>query len=123
MTDKVREKYPNAKTHVYPIRNDFFGERITVSGLITGRDIIKQLKGKKLGATLLLHVNMLRAGASVFLDDITVSELEEKLGVQVRITDAEGESFVRSVTGNEALPVNKRRQIYEQTDSSYSGQT
>ena len=61
MADRIQERYPGVKVHVYCIRNDFFGERITVSGLITGQDIIAQLKGKELGSRLLLPCNMLKA--------------------------------------------------------------
>ena len=60
MMEKVKEKFPNKDIHIYPIRNDFFGERITVSGLITGQDLVAQLKGKRLGERLLLPCNMLR---------------------------------------------------------------
>ena len=61
MADRIEEKYSGVKVHVYCIRNDFFGEKITVSGLITGQDIIAQLKGKALGSRLLLPCNMLKA--------------------------------------------------------------
>ena len=70
---------------VYPIRNEFFGETITVTGLLTGRDIINQLKDKDLGDEILISENLLRADTEVLLDDVTVSELSEKLGVKVRI--------------------------------------
>jgi putative radical SAM enzyme (TIGR03279 family) len=123
MTEKVRRKFPNSKVNVYLIRNDFFGEKITVSGLVTGQDLMKQLKGKKLGSRLLLPVNMLRSGEEVFLDDYTVSDLEKYLEVSIRVVDSTGEAFVRAVTDDKELPINKRRQIYEQTDSCDSRQT
>ncbi len=123
MTEKVRRKFPNSKVNVYPIRNDFFGEKITVSGLVTGQDLMKQLKGKKVGSRLLLPVNMLRSGEEVFLDDYTVSDLEKYLEVSIRVVDSTGEAFVRAVTDDKELPINKRRQIYEQTDSCDSRQT
>ncbi len=64
--------------HIYPVRNDFFGERITVSGLITGQDLIAQLKGRNLWASrLLIPCNMFRTGEDVFLDDFTVEEVAE----------------------------------------------
>ena len=56
----IRKKFPNRTINIYPIRNDFFGERITVSGLITAKDLIAQLKGKDLGRRLLIPANMLR---------------------------------------------------------------
>lgn len=83
IVDKIREKCGNIKGMVYPIVNRFFGETITVSGLITGTDLIEQLNGKDLGKRLLIPDNMLRAGERVFLDDVTVEQLEETLGVAV----------------------------------------
>lgn len=97
--EEIRKLYPNVKLHIYEIENRFFGERITVSGLITGEDLIKQLKGQELGEELLLPVNMLRSGEEVFLDDITVGELENALQIRVRIVESSGCDFVRAVTG------------------------
>lgn len=71
-----RQKFPNIFISVIPIRNDFFGERITVSGLLTGGDIICQLTGKNLGDKLLLPCNLLRSGEEVFLDDVTLAEVK-----------------------------------------------
>lgn len=97
MTDRLMEKYPNLKANVYEIRNDFFGERITVSGLITGQDLKAQLKGQELGEKLLLPCNMLRSGESVFLDDVTVEELAEALNVKIEIVGSSGQDFVNAV--------------------------
>ena len=83
IVDNAREKCGNIKGMVYPIVNHFFGETITVSGLITGTDLLEQLKGKDLGERLLIPDNMLRAGERVFLDDVTVEQLEKALGVMV----------------------------------------
>ena len=71
------------------MRNRFFGETITVSGLITGGDLINQLRGKELGQRLLIPSNMLRAGEQVFLDDVTVDDVQRELGVPVVAVDAE----------------------------------
>lgn len=68
---------------VYPVVNRFFGETVTVAGLLTGRDLMDQLKGKDLGTRLLISETMLRHGETVFLDDVTVEELSEALGVPV----------------------------------------
>ena len=84
---------------MFPIRNDFFGEMITVSGLITGQDIIKQLKGKITEKVLLIPENMLRSDETVFLDDVTVEDLEKALQVNVRIVKSDGMDFVRKVLG------------------------
>ena len=70
------ERYPNIHVNVEEITNDFFGPRITVSGLLTGQDIINQLKNKKLGEELLLPINVLRSGEDVLLDDIHLNEIE-----------------------------------------------
>lgn len=97
MTELVKEKYPNIVVHVYPIRNDFFGELITVAGLVTGQDIIAQLKGRQLGDCLLLPGVMLRSGEKVLLDDITVEEIAEALQTKVCVVQSDGESFVRGM--------------------------
>ena len=97
LSRKVQEKYPNVVIHVYPIRNDFFGELITVSGLLTGQDLKRQLKGQKLGEQLLLPCNLLKSGEEVFLDDYTVSELETALQIPVNIVKSSGRAFVEAV--------------------------
>ncbi|MBQ4536334.1 MAG: DUF512 domain-containing protein [Lachnospiraceae bacterium] len=97
MCDKVTEKYPNIKVHVYDIRNDFFGERITVSGLLTGQDIMAQLEGKELGEVLLLPQNVLRSGEEVFLDDFTLSDLEKTLQVPINIVKSSGYDFWEAI--------------------------
>ncbi len=99
---EIQRYYPLLAVHVYEIRNDFFGESITVSGLITGTDLMHQLKGQPLGRELLLPVNMLRSGEQVFLDDVSVEELEKALQIKVRIVKSSGQDFVAAVTGKEA---------------------
>jgi len=91
------EKYGTINGEVYAIRNDIFGESVTVSGLITGSDIITQLQGKKLGTKLLIPKNMLKHGEEVFLDDVTVSELSKELGVSVRIVEQDGADLLRAL--------------------------
>ena len=83
--------------HVYPVINEFFGERITVSGLLTGQDIVKQLNGKELGKRLLLPQNVLRSGETVFLDDMTVEEMEKALQVKVDIVKSSGRDFIETI--------------------------
>lgn len=95
--EAIEEKFPGRTIHVYQIRNDFFGEMITVSGLITGIDLMKQLKDVPLGERLLLPINMLRSGEEVFLDDITVTELQNALQVTVNIVKSSGQDFVDTV--------------------------
>ena len=97
MIEKLKEKFPNVMVHLYPIRNDFFGEKITVAGLITGQDLIAQLKGQKLGERLLLPCNMLRSGEEVFLDDVTLSDLKDSLQIQVDIVKSSGWDFIEAI--------------------------
>ena len=107
---------------VRAIRNDFFGERITVTGLVTGGDLIRQLKGTELGEELLIPVNMLRRGEEVFLDDVTLRDVKRELGIPVRVVWDSGEDLVRAVIG--LAPVKEEdRQYYEQADCSNCGQT
>lgn len=99
---RLEDAFPGVKISVVPIRNDFFGETITVSGLITGQDLIEQLKEKKkagedLGDTLLLPSNLLRSGEQVFLDDVTVSQVEEVLGMRVVTVEPGGRDFIEAV--------------------------
>ena len=81
LIDLAREKCGKIEGTVYPIRNDFFGETITVAGLVTGGDLIAQLRGKPLGERLLIPQNMLRHGERVFLDDVSLDDVERELGV------------------------------------------
>ena len=99
MADRIIEKYPKSKLHVYGIRNDFFGELITVSGLITGQDLIGQLKGKALGEKLLLPCNMLRIEEQDFLDDVTLQDVKDALQVPVDIVKSSGQDFIDAVLG------------------------
>ncbi len=97
--DRVMAEMPGVKIDVICIRNDFFGERITVSGLITGQDIIAQLKGKDLGFELKLPESVVRAGTDVFLDDYTVSQVSDALQVRVVTIKSNGYDFVDSLIG------------------------
>lgn len=97
MADKMEEAFPNIRILVYEIRNDFFGEQITVSGLLTGQDIAAQLKGRELGKRLLLPQNVLRSGEDVFLDDMRLPELEGTLQVKTDIVKSRGCDFVDSI--------------------------
>lgn len=97
MLDKLKEKYTGLQAELYSITNEFFGDKITVSGLITGQDLIAQLKGRELGDRLLLPANMLRSGEDVFLDDITLDELSKALQVETDIVKSSGQDFVNAV--------------------------
>lgn len=81
---------PNIHVDVVEVTNDFFGPQITVSGLLTGQDIVAQLKNRTLGSELLLPVNVLRSGEDVLLDDMHINEIEKTLQVPVRIVQSNG---------------------------------
>ncbi len=89
LADKAREK-TGVSGQVVAIVNDFFGHTIDVAGLVTGGDLIAQLKGRDLGARLLIPVNMLRHGGDVFLDDLHVGDVEAALGVPVTVVEQDG---------------------------------
>lgn len=99
MAEKCMREFPNYRITVYPIRNEFFGERITVSGLLTGQDIRAQLSGEKLGERLLLPCNLLRSGEEVFLDDMTLTELKTALQVDIDIVKSSGQDLLYSMLG------------------------
>ena len=96
-TDEIMQKYPNIQIHLYCIKNEFFGEHITVSGLLTGQDIVKQLSGKALGKRLLLPQNVLRSGEKVFLDDLTCEDVEKALQVPLNIVKSSGYDLVEMI--------------------------
>ncbi|HJD34681.1 MAG TPA: DUF512 domain-containing protein [Candidatus Mediterraneibacter tabaqchaliae] len=101
MAEKITEKFPDVHIHVYCIRNDFFGERITVSGLITGQDLMAQLKGMELGSRLLIPCNMLKTDEDVFLDDYTVEQVSDALQVPVHIVKSSGQDLIGSILGTD----------------------
>ena len=90
LLDKAKEKYPEIKGTIYPIVNDFFGHSINVTGLITGGDLIAQLKGKDLGERLLISQNMLRRAEMDFLDDVTLEEASAALNLPIYPTEQDG---------------------------------
>ena len=99
IAERLTEFFPNLSVHVYRIINNFYGESITVSGLLTGKDIAEQLCGKPLGEELLIPENSLRSEGDLFLCGMSVDELSEKLSVKVGISENDGYEFVRSVLG------------------------
>ncbi len=97
LSNILMEKLPSLKLQVFCVKNQFFGENITVSGLLTGTDIINELKDKPLGDLLLLPQNALRSGETVFLDDITIKELSQKLNIKTEAVPIDGGDFVKAV--------------------------
>ncbi len=94
---RIQEVCPSVKIHLYPIVNHFFGEQITVTGLLTGQDIIAQLKGKPLGEKLLLSEYILRSGEQILLDDYTVADMENTLQVRIDIVKSSGYDFIQAI--------------------------
>ena len=104
LVDMAREKCDKIKGTVYPIVNHFFGETITVAGLVTGGDLIVQLRGKDVGERLLIPANMLRAGERVFLDDVSLDDVERELGVPVIPVAQDGYELLDAICGIAAAP-------------------
>jgi putative radical SAM enzyme (TIGR03279 family) len=94
----LKDKFPNVTVRIKPIRNDFFGELITVSGLITGQDLMAQVKEDLHEDCVCIPSNMLRMGEDVFLDDYTLDEVESSIGVPIRVTPSGGEGLLRAFT-------------------------
>ena len=101
MSEEMMSEYPGLQIHVYEVINEFFGELITVSGLLTGQDIVKQLKDKNLGEALYLPRNVLRSGADLFLDDYTLADVEGALQVPVNIVKSSGYDLVDALLGED----------------------
>ena len=93
-------RFPSLRVDVHAIVNHFFGETITVSGLVTGGDLIAQLKGKELGDTLLIPENMLRHEGDLFLDNVSVADVENALHVTVGVTSRDGEDLLHHFLDN-----------------------
>ena len=102
LVKEIMKVYPGRKVHIYPIRNDFFGEKITVAGLITGQDLIAQLKDKPLGYRLILPAVMFKSGEEVFLDDITKTQAEDALQIPINIVKSSGYDLVDAILDPEA---------------------
>ncbi len=99
MAKRLSARVPGLTIHVYKIINHFFGETVTVSGLLTGTDLCEQLAGKDLGEELLYPETMLKADEDLFLDDMTPAMLSQKLHIPVRASRGEGRAFIRAVLG------------------------
>jgi len=95
--EKLISRLNTDKINVYPIKNDFFGHKITVSGLIVGRDLARQLKGKDLGDELIITKSMLRHDEDVFLDNMTISDVEKELNVRIRAVNNDGFEFFKAL--------------------------
>ena len=99
LMDEVEQKFTGVKVNVYPIVNEFFGEQINVSGLIVGRDLIKQLKNKPLGDALLISSAMLRFENDLFLDDVHIDDVRRRLNTEVLPINNDGVMLLDAVLG------------------------
>ena len=113
LVKQAGEKCGKIQAEVYPVVNHFFGETITVAGLVTGGDLIDQLRGKELGERLLIPASMLRAGERVFLDDVTLDDVERELGVPVIPVAQDGYELLDAMCGLAVPPPEQLRQREE----------
>ena len=97
--DELEKKFEGLKINLYPIENTFFGPEITVTGLITGGDLITQLKDKELGEYLILCGDMLKDDADIFLDDVTLDEVKEKLNIEIKVNNDGGIGIIKDILG------------------------
>jgi putative radical SAM enzyme (TIGR03279 family) len=103
ITAMIEGSAAHLKADVYPITNNFFGETIDVAGLVTGRDLINQLAGINLGDKLLIPQSMLKSGEDIFLDDISVTEVQGRLNTKVEICQVHGGEFLRKIVREEEV--------------------
>ena len=101
LLDELRQRCHNLTCNVVPIVNDFFGDTITVAGLVTGGDLLNQLQGRELGDALLLPDVMLRREGDIFLDDVSLEELSEALQIQIITVPNDGYALLDAVVGRE----------------------
>lgn len=101
MTDMITEKFKNVFVNVVPIKNNFFGGGVNVSGLIVGRDLIDQLKNIELYDELLISSSMLRFENDLFLDDTSVTDVEKELNIKLKPVNNNGEQLLMAVLGKE----------------------
>lgn len=90
---------PGLCVNVYGVENAFFGKHVNVSGLVTGRDLVNALRGNRLGDELFIPGNMLKSDELLFLDDYSLDELQEEIGVTVTPVEVSGNAFLESITG------------------------
>ena len=95
----IQNKFPKLDYKIYPIINHFFGEKITVSGLVTGTDILDQLKEKELPQRLLIPSSMLRAEQDLFLDSVSIDEVRNQLGRTIVVSTNDGFDLLDKVLG------------------------
>jgi NifB/MoaA-like Fe-S oxidoreductase len=101
IADIMTRECPNVTVNVYEVKNEFFGGEVTVTGLLTGKDLLSQLKGRALGEELHLSCNVLRNEGDLFLCGMTPDELSQELGVHIVFDQNDGGEFLFSLLGIE----------------------
>jgi putative radical SAM enzyme (TIGR03279 family) len=94
---KINKKYPNIKIEIKTIINEFFGEKITVAGLITGIDILKQVDVNQLGDKVIIPEVMLKSDEDIFLDDVLLTEIEEKFNHKIIVVKNDGYELINRI--------------------------
>ena len=102
LLERIKQKFPLLNYKVYPIVNHFFGEKITVSGLVTGTDIISQLNNLDLPSKMLIPCSMLRSEQDLFLDSISLDEVSKRLNRPIDITLNDGYDLLNKVLGGDS---------------------
>ncbi len=97
MCEQLQRLFPRLKISVYAIKNNFFGEHITVAGLLTGKDLYEQLKDKELGERLIIPANALRYDRDLFLCGMSLDELSEKLNVKIIPNENDGYALISAI--------------------------
>lgn len=101
MCEQLQRLFPRLKISVYAIKNNFFGEHITVAGLLTGKDLYDQLKDKELGERLIIPANALRYDRDLFLCGMSLDELSEKLNVKIIPNENDGYALISAILQRE----------------------
>lgn len=100
MTTVLENKFDRLKVNIYEIKNNYFGKNVTVTGLLTGIDLIEQLKGKELGTELLISRSMLKADEDILLDDYSLKMLEEAINIKITVVENDGKDFIEKILKN-----------------------
>ena len=97
LAEKFMKKFTASEIDVFCIENKFFGENVTVSGLVTGRDLINTLKGKIRSDLCIPSVMLKSSDEPVFLDDVSVSDVSAELNVNILVTDCSGDGLFNTL--------------------------
>ena len=101
LAERLEQRAPGVRLRVYAVKNDFFGGGVNVAGLVTGGDLIRRLQGEEAAEEVLIPSSMLRDGDDVFLDDVTVGQVEQALGMRVTPVNNDGYELIEKALGEE----------------------